>query len=117
VHVTRALLRMPTIWLLDEPTASMDQGLEVKVIQMLQDELNARPSSTLVLVTHKPQMLVLVDRVIVFAQQRIVMDGPRDQVLQKLMEKPAAPEPAAQSRAPSPAPVFGGLSVGQRRVA
>jgi hypothetical protein len=62
-------------------------------------------------------MLVLVDRVIVFAQQRIVMDGPRDQVLQKLMEKPAAPEPAAQSRAPSPAPVFGGLSVGQRRVA
>ena len=42
VHITRALLRLPTIWLLDEPTASMDQGLEVKVIQMLQDELKAR---------------------------------------------------------------------------
>jgi len=117
VHVTRALLRMPTIWLLDEPTASMDQGLEVKVIQMLQDELKARSSSTLVLVTHKPQMLVLVDRVIVFAQQRVVMDGPRDQVLQKLMERPPVPEPAPQAGAPAPAPVFGGLSVGQRRVA
>lgn len=117
VHVTRALLRMPTIWLLDEPTASMDQGLEVKVIQMLQDELKARASSSLVLVTHKPQMLVLVDRVVVFAQQRIVMDGPRDQVLQKLMERPATPEPAPPAGAPAPAQVFGGLSVGQRRVA
>jgi ATP-binding cassette subfamily C protein LapB len=112
VHITRALLRLPTIWLLDEPTASMDQGLEVKVIQMLQDELKARPHSTLVLVTHKPQMLVLVDRIIVFAQQRIVLDGPRDAVLQKLTERPArAPEPAAA------APAFPGLMGEHRRAA
>ena len=96
VHITRALLRQPTIWLLDEPTASMDHGLEVRVVQALQEELNARPRSTLVLVTHKPQMLALVDRVIVFAKQRIVLDGARDDVLRKLTEKPA-PAPADKS--------------------
>jgi ATP-binding cassette subfamily C protein LapB len=90
VHITRALLRRPTIWLLDEPTASMDHALEVKVVQALQEELRARPRSSLVLVTHKPQMLALVDRIIVFAQQRIVLDGPRDEVLRKLTEKPGA---------------------------
>ena len=119
VHVTRALLRLPTIWLLDEPTASMDQGLEVKVVQVLQDELKARPGSTLVLVTHKPQMLVLVDRVIVCAQQRIVMDGPRDAVLQRLTEAPAAAGRPSPEAAPPPAaaPMFGGLGIGQRRAA
>ena len=103
VHVTRALLRQPTIWLLDEPTASMDHGLELKVIQALQDELRANARHTLVLVTHKPQMLALVDRIIVFAQQRIVMDGPRDVVLQKLTEKPAAPGAGAGAGAGGPA--------------
>jgi ATP-binding cassette subfamily C protein LapB len=107
VHVTRALLRQPSIWLLDEPTASMDHGLEVKVIQALQAELRAHPKHTLVLVTHKPQMLALVDRVIVFAQQRIVMDGPRDVVLQKLTEKPAPAGAAASAPAAAPAMAAG----------
>lgn len=102
VHVTRALLRKPTIWLLDEPTASMDHGLEVKVIQALQAELRERPESTLVLVTHKPQMLTLVDRIIVFAKQRIVMDGPRDVVLQKLTEKPSSDTGSAEAGAAAP---------------
>lgn len=108
VHITRALLRQPTIWLLDEPTASMDHALEVRVVQALQEELQARQRSTLVLVTHKPQMLALVDRIIVFAKQRIVLDGPRDEVLRKLTEKPAparseaaAPGAAAAAHPPS----------------
>lgn len=121
VHITRALLRQPTIWLLDEPTASMDHALEVRVVQALQEELRARPRSTLVLVTHKPQMLALVDRVIVFAQQRVVLDGPRDEVLRKLTEKPGAarpapmPEAGAAARAGSP-PASRGIDE-QRRAA
>jgi ATP-binding cassette subfamily C protein LapB len=85
----------------------MDHGLEVKVIQALQAELRAHPKHTLVLVTHKPQMLALVDRVIVFAQQRIVMDGPRDVVLQKLTEKPAPAGAAASAPAAAPAMAAG----------
>jgi ATP-binding cassette subfamily C protein LapB len=103
VHVTRALLREPTLWLLDEPTASMDHALEVKVVRTLQAELAARPASVLVLVTHKPQMLVLADRIVVLARQRVVLDGPRDQVLSQLSASvlPAGTDPGGAGTVPA----------------
>ncbi len=82
VQLTRAFLRRPRIWLLDEPTASMDRGAEVGVIDALASQL--REQDTLCLVTHKPELLRLVDRLIVVVGHQIVMDGPRDAVLQKL---------------------------------
>jgi ATP-binding cassette subfamily C protein LapB len=87
VNLTRAFLRQPTLWLLDEPTASMDRGLELQVTQALKAAI--RPTDTLVLVTHKGEMLELVDRVIVIANQQVVLDGPKAQVLQKLQTPPA----------------------------
>jgi ATP-binding cassette subfamily C protein LapB len=89
VHITRAVLRQPRIWLLDEPTASMDSQLENHVIQTLHTKLVQNPDSTLVLVTHKPQLLSLVQRVIVMANQQIVLDGPRDQILKQLQSMAA----------------------------
>jgi len=88
VNLTRAFLRQPRIWLLDEPTASMDRNLELLVMQSLKAAL--KPEDVLVLVTHKPEMLALCDRIIVVAQHQIVMDGPKQAVLQKLQE----PQPA-----------------------
>ncbi len=82
VNLTRAFLRRPRIWLLDEPTASMDHGLEQQVTRALKQTL--RPEDTLVLVTHKAEMLDLVDRLIVIANHRVVADGPKEQVLKQL---------------------------------
>jgi ATP-binding cassette subfamily C protein LapB len=42
---------------------------------------------TLILVTHKAELLSFVDRVIVVAGQKIVMDGPKDIILQKLSQR------------------------------
>jgi ATP-binding cassette subfamily C protein LapB len=86
VNLTRAFLRQPNIWLLDEPTASMDRNLELHVIEAL--KVSLKPEATLVLVTHKPEMLALCDRIIVIANHQIVMDGSRDQVIQKLQTSP-----------------------------
>ena len=82
VNLTRAFLRKPNIWLLDEPTASMDRGLEQRIIQALRRQLSV--TDTMVLVTHKMEMLNLVGRIIVIAKGSIALDGPRDQVLQQL---------------------------------
>jgi ATP-binding cassette, subfamily C, bacterial LapB len=82
VNLTRAFLRRPGVWLLDEPTASMDRNLELHVTQALRGAI--RPTDTLVLVTHKGEMLELVDRLIVVANHQVVLDGPKAQVLQKL---------------------------------
>ena len=88
VNLTRAFLRQPTIWLLDEPTASMDRSLELQVTQALKAVL--KPGDSLVLVTHKAEMLDLVDRVIVIANHQVVMDGPKAEVLRKLQTAPAS---------------------------
>ncbi len=82
VHLTRVFLRKPRVWLLDEPTSSLDRTLEVQLINTLKRTL--APEDTLVLVTHKPEMLQLVDRLILVSNQRVVLDGPREAVLARL---------------------------------
>lgn len=89
---TRMLLSKPRILLLDEPTAAMDEALERRCMQVLQGE--ALASSTLVLVTHKPALLSLVSRIVVLVAGRIVMDGPRDEVIAKLQQPQAQRKPA-----------------------
>jgi ATP-binding cassette subfamily C protein LapB len=82
INLTRAFLRQPSIWLLDEPTASMDRKLEKKIILALHEQLSQQ--DTMILVTHKMEMVQLVERIIVIAKGTIAMDGPRDQVLNQL---------------------------------
>jgi len=86
VNLTRVFLRQPKIWLLDEPSAALDRALELQLIDALKRTL--KPEDTLVLVTHKPEMLQLVDRLIVIANQQILLDGPRDAVLARLQTTP-----------------------------
>ncbi len=94
VNLTRIFLRKPTIWLLDEPTASMDQNLQNKVIHALNNTLRAE--DTMLVVTHKTELLQLVSRIIVVVNSKVVMDGPTMQVLQQLQQPSAAP--AAQEQ-------------------
>ena len=93
VNLTRVFLRRPRLWLLDEPTASMDRNLELHVIRALHS--NLRPEDVLVLVTHKPELLQLVDRLIVVAGNQIVLDGPKADVLAKLQQTRPVAEAAA----------------------
>ena len=96
VNLTRVFLRQPAIWLLDEPTASMDRNLELLVTQALKTSLQRQ--DTLVLVTHKAELLALVDRIIVIANHHVLMDGPKQQVLERLQNPPpqaGAATPAA----------------------
>jgi ATP-binding cassette subfamily C protein LapB len=106
-NLTRVFLRKPRIWLLDEPTASMDRQLEIKVMQALAQQMGV--NDTLLLVTHKQEMLQLVDRVIVVADHRIVMDGPKAEVLARLHGAPAAAE-QAQGQVAAPQKLAAGAS-------
>jgi len=80
VLLSRLIVRNPQIVLLDEPTASMDEQLEAWVIRQLQQWLTGR---TLVLVTHRPALLNLVDRIVVMENGKVVADGPRDTLLKQ----------------------------------
>ncbi len=82
VNLTRVFLRKPSIWLLDEPTASMDRALESQVLAALTNSLEQ--SDTLVVVTHKTELLALVDRIILVSNHQVILDGPKGQVLQAI---------------------------------
>ncbi|MGE0487378.1 MAG: type I secretion system permease/ATPase [Gammaproteobacteria bacterium] len=86
----RAFLLRPRVLLLDEPTSAMDHATEQRYIEALQDFVRGR---TLVLVTHKPTMLALVSRLVVVDGGKIVMDGPREEVLRAL-SRPAGVQAA-----------------------
>ena len=97
VALTRLLLTQPRVWLLDEPTASMDEELERHCIAVLHSQF--KKESTVVLVTHKVALLGLVDYLVVMSQQRILIEGPRDEVLQKIQQS-AQQQRQAQQNAP-----------------
>ncbi len=101
VAFTRLVLCSPSVMLLDEPTATMDDEQERRCLQVLAQE--AQAGKSMVIVTHKPSVLPLVTRIIVIAGNSIVLDGPRDTVLQKLQENNAQQQAAAQAAAQAPA--------------
>jgi ATP-binding cassette, subfamily C, bacterial LapB len=87
VAIARALVRQPRLLLLDEPSSMMDPATEHLLIQNLRQLADV----TLLLVTHRTAMLPLVDRLVVMDQGRVVLDGPRDEVLRRLQAGPQSP--------------------------
>jgi ATP-binding cassette subfamily C protein LapB len=87
IAIARALAGKPPIMLMDEPSSAMDAQTEGALIQRLREELAGR---TLLLITHRPPLLQLVDRIILMDKGKIVSDGPRDNVLKQIMRPRAA---------------------------
>ena len=77
INLARSLLHDPKIILLDEPTSSMDQGTEKKVVDSL-DEFSKE--KTMVIVTHRNPILSIVDRVLVMENGTIVADQTPEQL-------------------------------------
>lgn len=94
IALARALAGKPPVFVLDEPTSAMDSQTEAGLLERLAEEIKDR---TVVLITHRPAMLRLVNRIIMLDNRRIVADGPREAVLKRLQEAGAANK-KAQSR-------------------
>ena len=77
INLARSLLHDPQILLLDEPTSSMDQGTERKVV----DSLTAfSRNKTMLIVTHRNPILALADRVFVIESGKIAADQTPEQL-------------------------------------
>jgi ATP-binding cassette subfamily C protein LapB len=80
--LARALVRPSKMLFLDEPTGSLDTQTELYFIEHLKTAL--APDQTLIVATHRHNMLSIVDRLLVIDGGRIIADGPRDEVLATL---------------------------------
>ena len=77
LNLARSLLHDPNILLLDEPTSSMDQGSEKKVVASLQEVCAEK---TMLIVTHRNPILTMVDRVFILENGKIIADQTPDQL-------------------------------------
>ena len=77
--LARALVSPSKLLFLDEPSGAMDTQTELYFIEHLKTAL--APDQTLIVATHRHNMLSILDRLIVIDAGRILADGPRDHVL------------------------------------
>ncbi|WP_080421816.1 type I secretion system permease/ATPase [Burkholderia ubonensis] len=107
VSLARSLLANPQLLLLDEPTSAMDSQTETLFLEHL---ARATAGQTLVIVTHRPSVLALVERVVIVEEGKVVADGPKDKILAALsgnrsgVDERGAAKPTKSSTATPQAP-------------
>jgi ATP-binding cassette subfamily B protein/ATP-binding cassette subfamily C protein/ATP-binding cassette subfamily C protein LapB len=76
VTLARAMLRNPSLLLLDEPTSQMDQQMKLVVKNYLEGV-----EQTVVLSSHDPELLNLCDELIVLERGKIISRGKPEKIL------------------------------------
>ena len=84
ICVARTILNNSQVIFMDEPTSSMDNQTEASFIKNFQEWIGGR---TLVVATHKGQLLQLVDRIVVLENGRVIADGKKEEILRPLNSK------------------------------
>jgi ATP-binding cassette subfamily C protein LapB len=81
VAIARALINQGDLILLDEPSNAMDRQSEQRLIHELKGHCRDK---TLIIVTHRMDLLALVDRIIILQAGKVVADGATQAVLEQL---------------------------------
>lgn len=87
IGLARVLIRKPRVLFLDEPTAHFDVRSEGEFLERL--KALAHGEMTIIVSTHRPSLLSLVDRILVFDSGKLIADGPTEAILTKLRPQPS----------------------------
>ncbi len=80
VAIARVLVKNPKVIFCDEPTGALDEESGRIVLDLLQ-KLNKKYKTTLVMVTHNPNIAHMSDKVIYFNSGKIVKEIENDKIL------------------------------------
>lgn len=97
IGLARALYGEPSLVVLDEPNANLDDEGEKALMNAVL--LLKNKGANVILISHRPGVLAVADRVVILQDGQLVASGPRDGVLQALKEQREA---AAVTAAPAP---------------
>lgn len=70
--IARAILRDPTVLLLDDATSAVDPGTEHAIADGLREVMHGR---TTIIVAHRPATIALADRVVLIDDGKVIADG------------------------------------------
>ena len=102
IGLARAMYGNPSIIVLDEPNANLDDAGEAALLKAIQD-LKAQ-GRTVILITHRMGIVGIADRLLVLNDGRIAQYGPCQDVLTTLQPRAANPgHPPAATAQPQPA--------------
>jgi ATP-binding cassette, subfamily C, bacterial LapB len=96
IGLARILIRKPKILFLDEPTAHYDVRSEAEFLERL--KAMSKSDMTIIVSTHRPSLLALVDRLLWIERGKVIADGPRDQVLANIRNTVVRPAEEAAAR-------------------
>ncbi len=95
VGLARAMYGKPAFIVLDEPNSNLDEHGE-QALALAIKNLKDR-GCTLVVISHKVNIISQVDKVLVMANGMLTLYGPRDDVLAKLQQTQQAQQPLAST--------------------
>ncbi|HJA79463.1 type I secretion system permease/ATPase [uncultured Desulfovibrio sp.] len=98
IGLARALYGKPRLVVLDEPNSNLDEEGEASLRLAIRNLKQL--GSTVVLVTHRPDILSLVDNILVMQEGRIALCGSRQKVLQQLAQAGGQANAARQTAVP-----------------
>ena len=107
IGLARAVYGSPVLVVLDEPNANLDDVGEAALVRTVQ-QLKAR-GCTVFLITHRPGILAVADRLLILEEGQVQADGPRDEVLAARAAAQAARNAAAAAAAAATPAAAGGL--------
>jgi ATP-binding cassette subfamily C exporter for protease/lipase len=89
IGLARALFGAPRLVVMDEPNAHLDTQGERALDEVVADLKEAK--ATAVIVTHRPNVLAVVDKLLVMNDGEVEMIGPREEVVDTLRKKIVRP--------------------------
>ena len=95
IGLARALYGEPPLVVLDEPNANLDDEGEAALVRAVQ-AMKAK-GKTVVLISHRPGIVSVADRLLILHQGTVQASGPRDGVLAALQKQREAAAQAAQA--------------------
>ena len=94
IGLARALYGDPALVVLDEPNANLDDEGEAALVRAV-NGLKAK-RKTVVLISHRPGIISVADRLLILHEGTVQASGPRDGVLAALQQQREAAQIAAQ---------------------
>jgi len=108
IGLARALYGDPVVVVLDEPNSNLDDVGEAALVEAI--KALKQKETTVILITHRPSILQVTNKLALMQQGTLQMYGPTNEVLQKLQAQAQSQQQPAPKPAPSVQPQVVSLS-------